>query len=310
MGPFLVEGIELRRVAQRPVGPDHFVQRASLSLQPRLEIAQALPRLFLDAAGDDLFGSGIDGPDRRNVDHTPGRYRPAAQQGRRKRLSLPRSESRLAGAGAVRTQRVFRRDAELARGQCDAAFLELRHERGPDPGRLQTTQDLPVDEVGLLELEDVLGLDLVFFDPVDLGDVDDPAAAVLEPGCVDDEVHRRSDLLPDRPQRQLVAGHQDHRLDAREHVARRVCVARGERSVVARVHRLEHVQGLASSALADDDAVRAHVQGVADQQANRDLAFALQVCRPRLEGDHVLLTQLELGRVLDGDDPLVVGDER
>ena len=73
---------------------------------------------------------------------------------------------------------------------------------------------------------------------------------------------------------------------------------------------MEHVQGLAASALADDDPVRAHVQGVADQQSNRDLAFAFQVRRPRLEGDHVLLAELELCRVLDGDDPLVIGNER
>ena len=31
---------------------------------------------------------------------------------------------------------------------------------------------------------------------------------------------------------------------------------------------------------------------------------------PRLERDHVLLAELELGRVLDGHDPLVVRDER
>ena len=41
-----------------------------------------------------------------------------------------------------------------------------------------------------------------------------------------------------------------------------------------------------------------------------DRALALDVGRPGLEPDHVLLLELELGGVLDGDDPLVGGDER
>src|SRR5207248_5959762 len=32
--------------------------------------------------------------------------------------------------------------------------------------------------------------------------------------------------------------------------------------------------------------------------------------RPALESHHVVLVHLELDRVLDGDDPLVIGDER
>ena len=44
--------------------------------------------------------------------------------------------------------------------------------------------------------------------------------------------------------------------------------------------------------------------------ALRDLAAALDVRRARLEPHDVRLLELELGRVLDGDDALVVGDER
>jgi hypothetical protein len=78
---------------------------------------------------------------------------------------------------------------------------------------------------------------------------------------------------------------------------------------VARVHGLEHVQSLAGTALADHDAVGPHAQGVTHQFANRDGALALDVRGARLEGDHVLLAQLELGCVLDGHDALVVRDE-
>src|SRR3954447_21515616 len=59
-----------------------------------------------------------------------------------------------------------------------------------------------------------------------------------------------------------------------------------------------------------DDPVRTHAEGVADQVADRDRALALDVRWPRLQPDDVLLLQLELDGVLDGDDPLAVRDER
>ena len=181
---------------------------------------------------------------------------------------------------------------------------------GRMPGRLEHPLDLAVDDAGLLVLEDVLEQDLVVVDPVDLGDVDDLARAVLEPGGMDDQVDRRRDLVADRPQRQLVAGHQDHRLEPSEHVRRGVGVAGRQRAVLAGRHRLEHVEGLARTTLADDDPVGSHVQPVAQQVPDGDLAQALEVRRARLELHDVRLVELQLGGILDGDDPLVLGDER
>ena len=84
----------------------------------------------------------------------------------------------------------------------------------------------------------------------------------------------------------------------------------GERAVVARVHGLEHVERLTGAALAHHDAVGAHAQAVADEVADGDLALALDVRRPGLQRQHVLLVELELLGVLDGHDALVGGDER
>ena len=98
-------------------------------------------------------------------------------------------------------------------------------------------------------------------------------------------------------------------------VSRRARASRGllawtvVRAVVSRVHGLEHVQRLPGTALADHDPVGAHPQGVDQEIARGDLALALQVLGPRLEADQVLLAELELGGVLDGDDPLLFGDE-
>ena len=98
-----------------------------------------------------------------------------------------------------------------------------------------------------------------------------------------------------RTRRDVDAAHADHLLDARQSIARRVGVDRRHRAIVARVHRLQHVERFAGANLADDDAVGPHAQGILDQVALRDLALALDIRRPGLEAHDMLLLQLELG---------------
>ncbi len=164
-------------------------------------------------------------------------------------------------------------------------------------------------EPGLRELEDGLHDDRVAFHAGDLGDVGDLARAVGQAGALDDEVDRRGDLLADGARGQVEAGHEHQRLEARERVARRVGVQRGQRAVVAGVHRLEHVERLAAAALADDDAVGPHAQRVDHQLADGDFALALDARRLALERDDVVLRQAQFRRVLDRHDALRVRDE-
>ena len=77
-----------------------------------------------------------------------------------------------------------------------------------------------------------------------------------------------------------------------------------EGAFVARVHGVQHVERLRAADLTDDDAVRAHSQGVAQQVALSDLALAVQVGRPRLHRDHVRLLKLHFHRVFDRHDAL------
>src|SRR5262245_59696162 len=93
-------------------------------------------------------------------------------------------------------------------------------------------------DAGLLELEDVLHLDLLAFHAGDLSDLHDLAGAVGHARRLDYHVDGRGDLLADRLQWQLDAGHEDQRLDALQRLARRVGVDRGDRAVVAGVHGL------------------------------------------------------------------------
>ena len=77
---------------------------------------------------------------------------------------------------------------------------------------------------------------------------------------------------------------------------------------MAGVHGLEHVEGFFAAALAEDDALGPHAQRVLDEIALADLALALDVGRARLHAGDVRLLQLQLRRVLDGDQALGVRD--
>src|SRR5436309_3057470 len=84
--------------------------------------------------------------------------------------------------------------------------------------------------------------------------------------------------------------------------ARAVGVDGRDRAVVARGHGLEHVKGLTAADLTDDDAVGPHTEAVAHEVADRDLTAALDVRRAGLHREDVVLVELELLGVLDGDD--------
>ena len=124
------------------------------------------------------------------------------------------------------------RVAEQARRQRDAVLLELVQERRAQAGRAQRARSRRGPTVTSSTLNSKRSCSVITSDSMrcDLGDRGDAARAVLEPLEVDDQVERRRDLLADRPHRQVVAGHQHHRLDARERVARRVRVDRARAS--------------------------------------------------------------------------------
>ena len=114
----------------------------------------------------------------------------------------------------------------------------------------------------------------------------------------------RGDLLADGNQLHVRVGQRDHHLQTRNGVARAVGVHRGQRSVVAGVHGLQHVQRFLAAHLADHDAVRPHTQAVDQQFPLPHRAVAFEVGRAGFQPRHVRLLQLQFGRVLDGDDAL------
>jgi uncharacterized protein YhdP len=70
---------------------------------------------------------------------------------------------------------------------------------------------------------------------------------------------------------------------------------------VAGVHGLKHVQGFRTSALSNNDAVRAHPQCVFDQVSDLDGTLAFDVAGAALQADQMIMVQLELCRVFNRD---------
>ena len=68
---------------------------------------------------------------------------------------------------------------------------------------------------------------------------------------------------------------------------------------------MEHVQRLTTAALTDHDSFGAHAKGVDDQALDGDLAFAVDVLGTGLQAANVLLVQLQLGCIFDGDDAVL-----
>ena len=83
----------------------------------------------------------------------------------------------------------------------------------------------------------------------------------------------------------------------------------GERAVVTGVHRLQHIQRLRATTLADDNSVRPHPQRVDDQILNRHAPLAFDVRRTRFEANQVAMREPQFRRVLDGDDAFAFRDE-
>ncbi|MNC08324.1 hypothetical protein D3C75_559050 [compost metagenome] len=152
------------------------------------------------------------------------------------------------------------------------------------------------------------GDDLAFH-AVDFLHADQATLAVLLAFQLDHHIDGRSDLLTHGLDREGRPGHRHHVLDPPQRIARGVGVDRGQRAVVAGVHRRQHVQRLGAAHFANHNAVGTHPQAVAHQLPLAHLAAPLDVRRPGFQAHHVGLLQLQFGRVLDGDDPLVVRNE-
>src|SRR5438552_3692209 len=164
-------------------------------------------------------------------------------------------------------------------------------------------------DAGLVEETDVLQLDLIAIDTGDLGDMRHDASPIAQPGLLHQQGDAADDLFTDGLEWQVGATHDHHGLDPVDRILWTVGVHRGHASIVASVHRLEHVEGFGGAAFADHDAVGPHPQGVDDEVSDGDRAAPFDVGAPRFQRDQVALAELQLSGVLHRHHPLRVRDE-
>ena len=136
----------------------------------------------------------------------------------------------------------------------------------------------------------------------------DAARSIAETRGLNEQIDGGGNLLPDGADSHVGVSHADHHFQAAQAVARGVGMQRGERSIVTRVHGLQHVERFLGADLSHNDAVGAHTQRVDHQLADVDGARAFHVGRPGFHARHMRLLQAQLGGVFDGDDALVFRD--
>ncbi len=194
---------------------------------------------------------------------------------------------------------------EEVRRKADALGLQAFHGRRAHATGLEISHGVPVRvDARLVEDEQVAQADGASLHAGELGDAGDASPAAGHARQVHQQVQRTGGLLADRGDGEVQTGHADHVLQAAQRVAGAVGVHGRHRPLVAGVHGLEHVEGLAAADLADDDSVRPHAQCVSQEVPLRDLALALDVWRAGLQPHDVLTEKLELGGILDGDHAL------
>src|ERR1700728_3914362 len=187
--------------------------------------------------------------------------------------------------------------------------LEALRELWTDSSRSESSHYAPLRSDSLLfEAKQILHADHLRLHPGDLGDVSQAPRSVGEARDLEDQAHRGRDLLADGLLRQVQVRHHRHRFNASECITRTVGVNCGHRSVVARVHGLEHVESFLAADFADDDPIGTHAQAVDHQLPREDCSLALCVGRTTFEAHHMPLLQLQLRRVFDGDDSLFCRD--
>ena len=83
---------------------------------------------------------------------------------------------------------------------------------------------------------------------------------------------------------------------------------RGHGAIVPGVHGLQHVQHFSTTNFAQNNAVWPHPQTVAQQCTLGDFTLAFDVLRAGFHAHHMGLLQLQLRGILNGDDPLIMGN--
>src|SRR4029434_4332371 len=126
-------------------------------------------------------------------------------------------------------------------------------------GGLIGTRYLSVN-ILLLELErcDVIGGDHIAFQADHLANLDDATLTIAHAFYLHDDIQSSDDLRENRVRRQMYLSHLHHVFDTGQGIAGGVSVHRGDRTIMAGVHRLQHVKRFRDAHPADRKSTRLH----------------------------------------------------
>ncbi|MNZ48618.1 hypothetical protein D3C78_663660 [compost metagenome] len=81
------------------------------------------------------------------------------------------------------------------------------------------------------------------------------------------------------------------------------------RTIVTSIHRRQHIKHFNTTNLAQQNTIRAHAQGVANQLAGFDFAMALGIRRAGFQAHHMRVVQLQFSDILNAHQPFMWGDQ-
>ena len=75
------------------------------------------------------------------------------------------------------------------------------------------------------------------------------------------------------------------------------------------IHRLQHVECFATTALTNDNSLGAHTEGVHHQITNGNFTSPFNIWRAGFKRNHMLLTQLQFSSIFYCYDTFIIRDE-
>ena len=132
----------------------------------------------------------------------------------------------------------------------------------------------------------------------------DNATPIRQSCDMDDEIDGGCHIVSEYAQRHIDAAHGEHGFKAMKSIARAVGVEGGHGSLVTSVHRLHHVERFCPAALANDDAIGAHAQRIAEQVAGRHYSDAFHIGSACFKPHYMCTFKTQLGGIFNGDDAL------
>ena len=84
---------------------------------------------------------------------------------------------------------------------------------------------------------------------------------------------------------------------------------RGQRTVVAGIHRLQHIECFRTTTFPNDDPIGSHSERVSNKIPNRVFTGAFNVGFFGFQFDDVLFIELQFRRILDGDNAFLIRNE-